>query len=190
MGRLTEDATRLCGEIAALRTVRLGFVQGLRDTVAATQASFRAARAEMERERELSAGPSSTVSWVLPATSPGWSGGCARSSPPTWPAPAVPGPPSPVPGTRKDTPEPRGRQRGGPGGKAGRAGSQSPTACRSRARRPDRGQGSPTSPRAEARMPFCTRWLRPWAPPRTPVLGGLGPSRGRTDQVWWREGLP
>ena len=47
MGR-TEDLTRLCGEIVALRDARLGFVQGLRDTVSEMLASFRNTHSERE----------------------------------------------------------------------------------------------------------------------------------------------
>jgi hypothetical protein len=56
MGRLTEDATRLCAEIAALRDARLGFVQGLRDTVSTTQADLRSARAKMGKRARTERG--------------------------------------------------------------------------------------------------------------------------------------
>jgi hypothetical protein len=49
MGRLTEDATRLCAEIAGLHDARLGFVQGLRDTVSEMLANFRNAHSEMAK---------------------------------------------------------------------------------------------------------------------------------------------
>jgi hypothetical protein len=50
MGRLTEDMTRLCGEIVALRGARQGFVKDLTRNVARMQANFRRARQEMGRK--------------------------------------------------------------------------------------------------------------------------------------------
>ena len=50
MGRLTEDMTRLCGEIVALRGARQGFVKDLTRNVAHMQTNFRRARQEMARK--------------------------------------------------------------------------------------------------------------------------------------------
>ncbi len=50
MGRLTEDMTRLCGEIVALRGARQGFVKDLTRNVARMQTTFRRARQEMARK--------------------------------------------------------------------------------------------------------------------------------------------
>jgi len=47
MGRLTEEMTRLCGEIVALRGARQGFVKDLTNNVAAMKANFRRAHHEM-----------------------------------------------------------------------------------------------------------------------------------------------
>jgi hypothetical protein len=49
MGPFTESMTRLCGEIVALRGARLTFVRDLGQDVAAMQADFRRAHAEMGR---------------------------------------------------------------------------------------------------------------------------------------------
>ena len=49
MGRLTEDAMRLCTEIADLRDARVGFVQGLTDSVSKMLASFRNTHSEMAK---------------------------------------------------------------------------------------------------------------------------------------------
>jgi hypothetical protein len=50
MGRLTEEMTRLCGEIVAGRRARQGFVKDLTHNVAAMQAKFRRAHHEMARK--------------------------------------------------------------------------------------------------------------------------------------------
>jgi len=50
MGRLTDDMTRLCGEIVALRGARQGFVKDLTRNVARMQTTFRRARQEMARK--------------------------------------------------------------------------------------------------------------------------------------------
>jgi Zn-dependent oligopeptidase len=50
MGRLTDDMTRLCGEIVALRGARQGFVKDLNRNVARMQTNFRRARREMGRK--------------------------------------------------------------------------------------------------------------------------------------------
>jgi hypothetical protein len=50
MGTLTESMTRLCGEIVALRGARLNFVRDLGQGVAAMQADFRRAHADMARK--------------------------------------------------------------------------------------------------------------------------------------------
>jgi hypothetical protein len=50
MGRLTEEMTRLCGEIVALRGARKGFVKDLTQNTAAMMANFRRARHEMARK--------------------------------------------------------------------------------------------------------------------------------------------
>ena len=53
MGRLTEEMTRLCGEIVALRGARKGFVKDLTHNVATMKANFR--RAHNERARKTKA---------------------------------------------------------------------------------------------------------------------------------------
>ena len=50
MGSLTDDMTRLCGEIVALRGLRQAFVQDLVRTVAQLKAGFRQAHEQMSRE--------------------------------------------------------------------------------------------------------------------------------------------
>jgi hypothetical protein len=50
MGRLTEEMTRLCGEIVALRGARKGFVKDLTNNVAAMKANFRRAHNEMAKK--------------------------------------------------------------------------------------------------------------------------------------------
>lgn len=50
MGRLTEEMTRLCGEIVALRGARKGFVKDLTHNVATMKATFRRAHNEMARK--------------------------------------------------------------------------------------------------------------------------------------------
>ena len=50
MGRLTEEMTRLCGEIVAMRRTRKGFVKDLRNNVAAMKANFRRLHQEMSRK--------------------------------------------------------------------------------------------------------------------------------------------
>lgn len=57
MGRLTEDMTRLCGEIVTLRGARDGFMRDLRQNVASMKARFRRTRFEMankSKEERLS----------------------------------------------------------------------------------------------------------------------------------------
>jgi hypothetical protein len=49
MGRLTEEMTRLCGEIVALRGARKGFVKDLTTNVSAMKANFRRAHNEMAK---------------------------------------------------------------------------------------------------------------------------------------------
>jgi hypothetical protein len=49
MGRLTEEMTRLCGEIVALRGARRDFLKDLSTDVAALKADFRQAHHEMTR---------------------------------------------------------------------------------------------------------------------------------------------
>jgi hypothetical protein len=49
MGRLTDEMTRLCGEIVALRGARTGFVKDLTHNVATMKANFRRAHNEMAR---------------------------------------------------------------------------------------------------------------------------------------------
>ena len=50
MGRLTEEMTRLCGEIVALRTARKGFVKDLTNNVAAMKGNFRRTHNEMAQK--------------------------------------------------------------------------------------------------------------------------------------------
>ncbi len=50
MGHLTEEMTRLCGEIVALRGARKGFVKDLTHNVAAMQAKFRRTHHDMARK--------------------------------------------------------------------------------------------------------------------------------------------
>jgi len=50
MGSLTDDMTRLCGEIVALRGLRQAFVHDLVRTVAQLKAGFRQAHDQMSRE--------------------------------------------------------------------------------------------------------------------------------------------
>jgi hypothetical protein len=50
MGRLTDEMTRLCGEIVALRGARKGFVRDLNHNVAAMKANFRRAHNEMAKQ--------------------------------------------------------------------------------------------------------------------------------------------
>jgi hypothetical protein len=50
MGRLTEEMTRLCGEIVALRGARKGFVKDLTNNVAAMKANFRRAHNDMAKK--------------------------------------------------------------------------------------------------------------------------------------------
>jgi hypothetical protein len=50
MGRLTEDMTRLCGEIVALRRGRKDFVKDLTHSVTAMKSNLRRARHEMARK--------------------------------------------------------------------------------------------------------------------------------------------
>jgi hypothetical protein len=52
MGTLTESMTRLCHEIVALRRARLTFVRDLGQGVAAMQADFRRAHADMARRTQ------------------------------------------------------------------------------------------------------------------------------------------
>jgi hypothetical protein len=47
MGRLTDEMTRLCGEIVALRGARKGFIKTLNQNVTAMRANFRRAHNEM-----------------------------------------------------------------------------------------------------------------------------------------------
>jgi len=49
MGRLTDDMTRLCGEIVSLRGARKSFVKDLCHDVATLKAGFRRAQQEMSR---------------------------------------------------------------------------------------------------------------------------------------------
>jgi hypothetical protein len=50
MGRLTEEMTRLCGEIVSMRSARHGFVKDLSHHVATMKANFRRARLDMARK--------------------------------------------------------------------------------------------------------------------------------------------
>jgi hypothetical protein len=50
MGRLTEEMTRLCGEIVALRGNRRTFVKDLTKHTAAMRAGFRRSHQEMARK--------------------------------------------------------------------------------------------------------------------------------------------
>ncbi len=50
MGRLTEEMTRLCGEIVALRGARKGFVKDLTQTTATMIGNFHRSRKEMARK--------------------------------------------------------------------------------------------------------------------------------------------
>ncbi len=50
MGRLTDEMTRLCGEIVALRRARMGFVKDLIHNMAAKKANFRRTHNEMARK--------------------------------------------------------------------------------------------------------------------------------------------
>jgi hypothetical protein len=50
MGRLTDEMTRLCGEIVALRGTRKGFVKDLTNNVSAMKANFRRAHNEMAKQ--------------------------------------------------------------------------------------------------------------------------------------------
>ncbi|MBI4795036.1 MAG: hypothetical protein HY790_04225 [Deltaproteobacteria bacterium] len=50
MGHLTEEMTRLCGEIVALRRARKGFVKDLTHNVAAMKANLRRTHNEMARK--------------------------------------------------------------------------------------------------------------------------------------------
>ncbi|AEB09631.1 hypothetical protein [Desulfobacca acetoxidans] len=49
MGRLTDEMTRLCGEIVALRVARKGFVKDLSSNTATMRANFRRAHNDMAR---------------------------------------------------------------------------------------------------------------------------------------------
>jgi hypothetical protein len=49
MGRLTDDMTRLCGEIVSLRGARKSFVKDLCHDVATMKAAFRRAHKELSR---------------------------------------------------------------------------------------------------------------------------------------------
>jgi uncharacterized membrane protein len=50
MGHLTEEMTRLCGEIVSLRGARQGFVKDLTHHVATMKANFHRAHMEMARK--------------------------------------------------------------------------------------------------------------------------------------------
>jgi hypothetical protein len=50
MGRLTEEMTRLSGEIVATRTARKGFIKDLTHGMAALRADLRRAHQEMARK--------------------------------------------------------------------------------------------------------------------------------------------
>jgi len=50
MGRLTEEMTRLCGEIVSVRNARKGFVKDLTHDVAAMKANLRRAHNDMARK--------------------------------------------------------------------------------------------------------------------------------------------
>ncbi len=50
MGHLTEEMTRLCHEIVALRGARQGFVKDLTQHVVAMKANFHRSRADMARK--------------------------------------------------------------------------------------------------------------------------------------------
>jgi len=50
MGMLTDDMTRLCGEIIASRDAREAFLKDLQDAVSGMQTGFRNAHAEMARK--------------------------------------------------------------------------------------------------------------------------------------------
>ena len=50
MGRFTDEMTRLCGEIVALRKARQGFVKDLANNVGAMKANFRRAHNEMAQK--------------------------------------------------------------------------------------------------------------------------------------------
>jgi len=50
MGHLTDEMTRLCGEIVALRGARKGFVKDLTFNVKAMKANFHRAHQEMARK--------------------------------------------------------------------------------------------------------------------------------------------
>jgi hypothetical protein len=50
MGHLTDEMTRLCGEIVAMRHARKGFVKHLSHHVATMKANFHRTRMEMARK--------------------------------------------------------------------------------------------------------------------------------------------
>jgi len=50
MGRLTDDMTRLCGEIVSLRGARKAFVKDLSHSTAALMANFHRAHQDMARK--------------------------------------------------------------------------------------------------------------------------------------------
>jgi hypothetical protein len=50
MGRLTEEMTRLCGEIVAMRGARKGFVKDLTHDTATMMNNFHRARKDMARK--------------------------------------------------------------------------------------------------------------------------------------------
>ena len=50
MGRLTDEMTRLCGEIVAIRGARKSFVKDLTQNTAAMIGNFRRSRKEMARK--------------------------------------------------------------------------------------------------------------------------------------------
>ncbi|MCX5894179.1 MAG: hypothetical protein NTW80_14690 [Deltaproteobacteria bacterium] len=50
MGHLTEEMTRLCGEIVSLRGARKGFVKDLTHDVATMKANFHRAHMDMARK--------------------------------------------------------------------------------------------------------------------------------------------
>jgi len=50
MGRLTDEMTRLCSEIVALRKTRKGFVKDLTQNTAALMANFHRAHSDLARK--------------------------------------------------------------------------------------------------------------------------------------------
>ena len=56
MGRLTDDMTRLCGEIVAFRGFRKSFVKDLTHSTAALMANFHRAHQDMARKTKAGRG--------------------------------------------------------------------------------------------------------------------------------------